>query len=279
MQQHMYDRNRVSSSFSNMVSPMTFEPASFREIETSESFHQHNVNDNSASSFLCRGSFDASNDDDNGKHVSVDHSRRDHQDRVLERIDNSNSTRGHHPRSMSLPTVVVIHVDNDDEDGNKNGPPTCLGVQNADISHVNGVYVLAPSNDENESSSQPNASDDTDAPPLYFRDGDPLLLSDGRYYDMCILRINCPDSPDHVIWFLSRVDVDPNCLEVKFSDCYYYCRVLRSVGLHVPPMNGWNVPDVEPDMEFMTETKAFPPLDSGSRTEKDQQAQVIQAQQ
>jgi hypothetical protein len=41
------------------------------------------------------------------------------------------------------------------------------------------------------------------------------------------------------------VDIDPDCLDVKFSDCYYYCRVLRSVGLFVPPMDGWSVPDVQ----------------------------------
>ena len=41
------------------------------------------------------------------------------------------------------------------------------------------------------------------------------------------------------------MDIDPDCLDVKFSDCYYYCRVLRSVGLYVPPMDGWSVPDVQ----------------------------------
>ena len=45
---------------------------------------------------------------------------------------------------------------------------------------------------------------------------------------MCILRIDCPDSDDHIIWFLAKVEVDPVCLDVKFSDCYYYCRMLRN---------------------------------------------------
>lgn len=65
---------------------------------------------------------------------------------------------------------------------------------------------------------------------------------------MCILRIDCPDSKDHVIWFLSRVDVDPSCLDVKFSDCYYYCRLLRddNSANDCPPLTGWNIPKVPP---------------------------------
>ena len=75
---------------------------------------------------------------------------------------------------------------------------------------------------------------------------------------MCILRIDCPDSADHVIWFLSRVDVDPQQLDVKFSDCYYYCRMLRNDDgcggevmvndgvCHVPPFTGWNIPSIPP---------------------------------
>jgi hypothetical protein len=76
---------------------------------------------------------------------------------------------------------------------------------------------------------------------------------------MCILRIDCPESPDFVIWFLSRVNIDPDCLDVKFSDCYYYCRVLRSRGWRVPPTNGWNIPDVQPGAAaaFSTADEAY----------------------
>ena len=66
-----------------------------------------------------------------------------------------------------------------------NNPSHCVGVQDVDVSH--GVPT----------------------PPLYFRDGSLVLLSDDRYYDMCILRIDCPDSDDHIIWFLEKVEVDP----------------------------------------------------------------------
>jgi len=175
---------------------------------------------------------------------------------------------------VGLPTIVVLPVDEDDFDNpflspgySSTSPPHCVGVQNAGVSHVNGVYLLAlPKRNEGA------ADDDDDSPappPLYFRDGPPILLSDNRYYDMCILRIDCPDSTDHVIWFLARVDVDPECLDVKFSDCYYYCRMLRNddgCGGEVsgggtsellgepcrsPPMRGWNVPKLPPGVEML----------------------------
>ena len=166
-----------------------------------------------------------------------------------------------------LPNIVVLPVaEDDDTDSNpvlspgytSSSPPHCVGVQNAGVSHVNGVYLLAYPKDDQNNDGRPN---DNNTPPLYFRDGPPILLSDNRYYDMCILRIPCPDSADHVIWFLARVDVDPNCLDVKFSDCYYYCRMLRNDdgmggerddGCRVPPLRGWNIPKIPPGVEMLS---------------------------
>ena len=155
----------------------------------------------------------------------------------------------------NLPQVVLL---DEDDQGNPmtslSSPAYCVGVQNA-YSHVNGVYVLAYPKDENGNVVDHNEGE-SDMPPLYFKDGPPTLLSDNRYYDMCILRINCPDSADHVIWFIAKVDVDPDCLDVKFSDCYYYCRMHRNDdgcgGLHEggclsPPSKGWNLPKVGSD--------------------------------
>ena len=71
---------------------------------------------------------------------------------------------------------------------------------------------------------------------------------------MCILRIDCPDDPNYVIWFLSRVDVDPSCLDVKFSDCYYYCRMLRNDSGDCPPLKGWNIPKVPPGITIAPST-------------------------
>ena len=150
----------------------------------------------------------------------------------------------------NLPQVVLL---DEDDQGNPilSSPAYCVGVQNA-YSHVNGVYVLAYPKDESGNVVDHNEGE-SDLPPLYFKDGPPTLLSDNRYYDMCILRINCPDSADHVIWFIAKVDVDPDCLDVKFSDCYYYCRMHRNDdgygGLHEggclsPPSKGWNLPKV-----------------------------------
>eukprot|EP00984_Skeletonema_dohrnii_P020169 scaffold9754_cov97-Skeletonema_dohrnii-CCMP3373.AAC.2 len=246
-QQQMYNRNQVSS-FSEMVSPESFAPISF-QIETSESFSQRDAVLPPSSSF-----FEEATPREDTQHVP-NHQHHGYQEESNEERSKTSahsSLQATAAHSNSLPTVVVLPVDDEDE-GNRNAPPTCVGVQNAGISHVNGLYVLAPNNhqdDEEEESSQPNSSNNNaDVPPLYFRDAEPILLSDKRYYDMCILRIDCPDSPEYVIWFLSRVDIDPDCLDVKFSDCYYYCRVLRSVGLYVPPMDGWSVPDVQQQQE------------------------------
>lgn len=152
----------------------------------------------------------------------------------------------------NLPQVVLL---DEDDQGNSmtslSSPAYCVGVQNA-YSHVNGVYVLAYPKDDNGNVVVHNEGE-SDMPPLYFKDGPPTLLSDNRYYDMCILRIDCPDSADHIIWFMAKVDVDPDCLDVKFSDCYYYCRMHRNDdgygGLHEggclsPPSKGWNLPKV-----------------------------------
>ena len=177
------------------------------------------------------------------------------------------TTNGH-----PLPYIVVLPVDEDDNDNNNpfmspgyqdNQPPHCVGVQSAGVDHVNGVYLLAYPKDEHGDAIIPQDGEST--PPLYFRDGPSIQLQDGREYDMCILRINCPDSPDHVIWFLARVDCDPDCLDVKFSDCYYYCRMLRNddgcggeimseddvAPCQRPPSRGWNVPKLPPGVEML----------------------------
>ncbi|KAL7534088.1 hypothetical protein ACHAXR_005625 [Thalassiosira sp. AJA248-18] len=188
------------------------------------------------------------------------------------------------PDGHTLPNIVILPVPEDDYSNpflspgyvhsSSSSPPHCVGVQNAGIPHVNGVYLLAYPKDEygNAIVNNNHGGGESMTPPLYFRDGPPILLSDNRQYDMCILRINCPDSPDHVIWFLARVDVDPNCLDVKFSDCYYYCRMLRNddgcggeivigeedemgvggVGpCQTPPSRGWNVPRLPPGVEML----------------------------
>jgi len=189
------------------------------------------------------------------------------------------------PLPCGLPRIVVLPLPEDD-DGNPFlspsyspvTPPHCVGVQDAGISHVNGVYLLA----------KPQGTDETaGAPPLYFRDGPPVLLSDGRCYDMCILRIDCPDSDAHVIWFLARVDVDPACLDVRFSDCYYYCRLRwnetgRSGAsadgstdggtlCQSPPARGWNVPKLPPGVETLWITPP-PVTDAGSGSAPDSAA-------
>ncbi|KAK1735788.1 hypothetical protein QTG54_013494 [Skeletonema marinoi] len=271
-QQQIYNRNQVSS-FSEMVSPESFAPISF-QIETSESFSQRDAVLPPSSSF-----FEEVTPREDTQNVP-NHQHYRYQEESHEERSNAgphSSLQAPSTHSNSLPTVVVLPVDNEDE-GNRNGPPTCVGVQNAGISHVNGLYVLAPNNhqddDEEESSSQPNnPTNNPDVPPLYFRDAEPILLSDKRHYDMCILRIDCPDSPDYVIWFLSRVDIDPDCLDVKFSDCYYYCRVLRSVGLYVPPMDGWSVPDVQQQQQQPgdDDAVAFSTLDDEASFVNDQE--------
>lgn len=158
-----------------------------------------------------------------------------------------------------LPKIVVLPVPEDDMSNpflspsyHSSSPPHCVGVQQAAVSHVNGVYLLSQSNGGEGKKSRER--DEPPPPPLYFRDGPPVLLDDGHRYDMCILRIDCPDSDDHVIWFLARVDVDPECLDVRFSDCYYYCRMLRSddggIPCQSPPAQGWNVPKQPPGVEM-----------------------------
>lgn len=167
-----------------------------------------------------------------------------------------------------LPNIVVLEEDDYDNPFLSPGyesasPPHCVGVQNAGVPHVNGVYLLAYPKDEDGNPIQHGVGcGDNASPPLYFKDGPPTFLPEmDRYYDMCILRINCPDSADHVIWFLARVDVDPDCLDVKFSDCYYYCRMLRNDdgcggerdgGCVRPPERGWNVPKLPPGVEMLS---------------------------
>jgi len=257
-----------------MVSPEQFAPISFQQIETSESFsftQQRRNDDNdkaplppplpSNSSFFEEVSPQQEDAENVHEHHHQHHQRHGSSSSYREEGNGHEERSGSGGRSSqasslaqqqqppnSLPTVIVLSVEGEEEGNNNrnNGPPMCVGVQNAGISHVNGLYALAPNNhqDDYSESQQQQPSPNNDIPPLYFLEAEPILLSDKRYYDMCILRIDCPDSPEeYVIWFISRVDIDPECLDVKFSDCYYYCRVLRSVGLDVPPMEGWNVPD------------------------------------
>ena len=170
-----------------------------------------------------------------------------------------------------LPNIIVLPVPEDDYNNPFLSPgyssdesPHCVGVQNAGISHVNGVYLLArPKDEENGNASEiSNNNNSNNIPPLYFKDGPPVLLSDNMYYDMCILRIDCPDSTDHVIWFLAKVSVDPQCLDVKFSDCFYYCRMFKNDDgeggeqdegpCHIPPFRGWHVPSLPSGVEMLS---------------------------
>ena len=150
--------------------------------------------------------------------------------------------------------IVVLPVSEDDRNVPflPNQPPPCVGVQGAAVSHVNGVYMLAYPKDED---GRPLLEEEI--PPLYFRNSPPITI-DGKQYDLCILRIACPDSSDHVIWFIARVDVDPSCLDVKFSDCFYYCRLLSNddgrggeieegLSNNIPPSAGWHVPKLPPN--------------------------------
>ena len=174
-----------------------------------------------------------------------------------------------------LPTLVIL-TDNDNPNHISN-PPQCVGVRDAGVPHINGVYLLARNSQTVGSEHQQQQQQ----PPLYFKDGPPILLEDGRYYDMCILRINCPDSPNHVIWFMSRVDIDPTCLDVKFSDCYYYCRLLASDDGNgdndannrdsCPPEVGWNIPRIPPGVSLPIAPSESLSLDSPTENGHEQQ--------
>ena len=78
---------------------------------------------------------------------------------------------------------------------NPSSPLHCVVVQDAGVSH--GVPT----------------------PLLYFRGGSPVLLSDDRYYDMCILRIDCPNSDGHIIWFLDLLLHAAERRRARRGDC------------------------------------------------------------
>jgi hypothetical protein len=296
------DSTRLSLAFSQMLlSPVSFTPVSFHP-ESSESFerwvrqednnhnntqrHQqqrrgqqqpqqqqhhghnqllHRSNSNSGSDqFWCAGSyFD--------EVTSVDKDAFPYNEGK-----NSGSKYYAWDHGHGLPDIAVLPAPEDEYDNAfapASSPPYCVGVQNAGFSHVNGVYLLAhdPNNDG-------QGGDEVKTAPLYFKDGPPALLSDNRYYDMCILRISCPDSADHVIWFLARVDIDPACLDVKFSDCYYYCRMLRNDdgcggehegGCDRPPSSGWHVPKLPPGVDMLSIAKSgsFSTVETASKSD------------
>jgi len=283
------DSERLSTAFSRMLmSPVSFTPASF-EPEPSESFQQWVVKDKNATKYVNESQQTASAGEaffdevtspytDNG--IEDDYNQQQHHgygewEQSGEGYDNPQISMYDTPVSHeetpvtttqdghSLPNIVILPVEADDLNNpflspgyESNTPPHCVGVQNAGVPHINGVYLLAYPKDENGNAIVDTASNGGNIPPLYFKDGPPTLLGDNRYYDMCILRIDCPDSADHVIWFLARVDVDPQQLDVKFSDCYYYCRMLQNDDgcggevtdddgvCHVPPFTGWNIPSI-----------------------------------
>jgi len=282
------DSERLSTAFSRMLmSPVSFTPASF-EPEPSESFQQWVVKDKNATKYVNESQQAASSAGeaffDEVTSPYTDYEREDDYkhhgyeewEQSGEGYDNPQLSMYDTPVSHeetpvtttqdghSLPNIVILPVDDDDINNpflspgyESNTPPHCVGVQNAGVPYINGVYLLAYPKDENGNAIVVTASNGgNNIPPLYFKDGPPTLLGDNRYYDMCILRIDCPDSSDHVIWFLARVDVDPQQLDVKFSDCYYYCRMLRNDDgcggevtdddgvCHVPPFTGWNIPSI-----------------------------------
>ena len=297
------DSERLSTAFSRMLmSPVSFTPASF-EPEPSESFQQWVVKDKNATKYVNESQQAASSAGeaffDEVTSPYTDNEREDDYNQQQQHYgyeeweqkgyDNPQLSMYDTPVSHeetpvtttqdghSLPNIVILPVEADDLNNpflspgyESNTPPHCVGVQNAGVPHINGVYLLAYPKDENGNAIVDTASNGgNNIPPLYFKDGPPTLLGDNRYYDMCILRIDCPDSSDHVIWFLARVDVDPQQLDVKFSDCYYYCRMLRNddgcggevvddVGVcHVPPFTGWNIPSIPPGVGELSISGSF----------------------
>ncbi|KAL7506122.1 hypothetical protein ACHAXN_007204 [Cyclotella atomus] len=265
----------LTSAFSNMLlSPVSFEHVSFTAVP-SDSFASPNnsaeqagnvgnnnvVGDNRKSDSSIAGSFfdevtpqeqptqSFPNDQDKNRmhHYQPDQAQNNqHHEMQYNHSFEGESHRGYPQEiySTDLPTLVILPV----QEGEEIGSPNCICVQGAGVPHINGVYLLA--NDGCSDSGGPPSS------PLYFKDAPPTQLEDDRYYDMCILRIDCPDSKDHVIWFLSRVDVDPSCQDVKFSDCYYYCRMLRddNSANDCPPLTGWNIPKVPPGIVIAPST-------------------------
>ncbi|EED87274.1 predicted protein [Thalassiosira pseudonana CCMP1335] len=249
----------LSSAFSQMLlSPVSFDAVSFTQdsiASQSRRNRQKNISDTSiAGSFFDEVTslqqsfpknpnydFSGASYDDRAGGIVIGFEEEDEEDCHIGDVSN----RQPYPLevySTDLPSLVILPAV-EDELGDTY-TPHCIGVKNAGVPHVNGVYLLAKNSDPPQSQ------------PLYFRDGPPTLLEDDRYYDMCILRIDCPDSSDHVIWFLARVDVDPSCLDVKFSDCYYYCRLMRldgegvdGVGNSCPPLRGWNIPKEPPGLK------------------------------
>lgn len=248
----------LSTAFSNMLlSPVTFEPVSFTPSVTSDGEGDHHKG---GDSYTCdsrnltgdvsvAGSFfeevtqrQYPNESDTGRTNGGNIANADDFS-----IRDATEDQSHFQEYPNMTPTLVILTDNDDPTITS-FPPPCVGIKEAGVPYVNGVYLLTTNtgNFDNHRS-QPE-------PPVYFKDGPPVLLSNNRYYDMCILRIPCPDSSDHVIWFLARVDIDPDCEDVKFSDCYYYCRLLRVDGVEndIPPERGWKVPSVPPGVNLNT---------------------------
>jgi len=255
---HHRESSLLSTAFSNMLlSPVTFEPVSFTPSVTTDGEGDHHKGGdcytcdsrNLAGDVSVSGSFfeevtprQYPNESDtrrtnDGNIANADYfSTRD-----------ASEDQSHFQVYPNMTPTLVILTDNDDPIITS-FPPPCIGIKEAGIPYVNGVYLLTTNtgnSDNNRSQTEP---------PVYFKDGPPVLLSNNRYYDMCILRIPCPDSSDHVIWFLARVDIDPDCEDVKFSDCYYYCRMLRTDGVEndIPPERGWKVPSVPPGVNINT---------------------------
>lgn len=188
----------LPSAFSNMLlSPVSFENVSFTAVP-SDSFVSQNK---SMQQTMPGGTRD--NDDENGRSDSSvagsffdevtpqEQSNQsfpfDRENQVQHYSDEkaqyqmqcNHSVEGESHRgypqeiySTDLPTLVILPVQDDgDATGNS---PNCIGVQGAGVPHINGVYLLA--NDQNSASDGPPSS------PLYFKDAQPTLLEDDRYY-------------------------------------------------------------------------------------------------
>ncbi len=246
----------LSTAFSNMLlSPVTFEPVSFTPSVTTDGEGDHHKGGDSQTGDSRNLTGDVSVAGSFFEEVT---SRQyPNESRAGQSNDRSNVNAGHHnicdasevkPPFKDNPNMTpsLVFLTDNDEQTITSFPPPCVGIKDAGVPYVNGVYLLTNSNSNSE-----NHRSETE-PPVYFKDGPPVLLSNNRYYDMCILRIPCPDSPDHVIWFLARVDIDPDCEDVKFSDCYYYCRLLRVEGVEndIPPEGGWKIPSVPPGVRL-----------------------------
>jgi hypothetical protein len=195
---HKTSGKDISSAFSNLLSPLSFENVSFTPIltnsfasptnESAERLHKYNTvsptdgfgdGGNEISSHSVPGSFfEEVTLEEQSNHLEFTND-----DQVLSGEKNSpdyfhsfdgESHRGYPQEvySTDLPTLVILPIEEDEE--TDYFAPQCIGVKGAGVPHVNGVYLLATQ--QNDTPGDPPSS------PLYFKDAPPTLLEDARYY-------------------------------------------------------------------------------------------------